>query len=102
MILSVLSILGKQVRDNSGSCPYCRPKRHNVQPVSPSGGIPDSSESTSGMRDEEEEEEENNEKRRKRKELEGGDEEKRKKQKHKQVASATRQTYQSQQEIDLH
>ena len=29
VILSVLSILGKQVHDNSGSCPYCRPKRHN-------------------------------------------------------------------------
>ena len=29
MILTVLSILGKQVRDNSGLCSYCWPKRHN-------------------------------------------------------------------------
>ena len=29
MILSVLSTLGKQVYDNSGSRPYCRPKQHN-------------------------------------------------------------------------
>ena len=28
VILRVLSILGEQVRDNSGSCSYCRPKQH--------------------------------------------------------------------------
>ena len=29
VIISVLSILGKQVRDNSGSYSYCRPEQHN-------------------------------------------------------------------------